>query len=79
MTGVEEPKLATGRFSEKTSTSRLPALEATGGLAEFRVVLFPKFRRSEGGEQFTWKTRSQGFPFGSSGSLINLETSHNLQ
>lgn len=56
MMGVEALKLAAGRFSEKTSTSRLPVLDAIGGLAELRVVLFPKFRRSEGGEdEFTWK------------------------
>lgn len=55
MMGVEERKPAAGRFSENTSTSRLPVLEATGGLVEFRVVLFPKLRRSEGGEEFTWK------------------------
>lgn len=72
MMGVEEPKLAAGRFSENTSTRRLPALDATGGLAEFKAELFPKFRRSEGGEEFTWKRSSQRCPLGCSGSLINL-------
>lgn len=53
--GVEALKLAAW-FSENTSTSKLPVLDATGGLAEFRLVLFPKLRRSEGGEdEFTWK------------------------
>lgn len=54
MTAVEELKVVAGRLSENTSTSRPPTLEASGGLAEFRAVLFPKFKRSDGGEEFTW-------------------------
>lgn len=79
MMGVEELKPAAGRFSENTSTSRLPVLEATGGLAECSGVLFPKFRRSEGGEEFTWKRLSRGFPLGCSSSLIDLQNSHSVR
>lgn len=73
MTAVEELKVAAGRFSENTSTSRPPTLEASGGLAEFGAVLFPKFKRSDGGEEFTWKRRSKHFAFSCS-TLLSTST-----